>query len=89
MGSLFSYLFASPPLKQEAPLPLPLLMFRAQYIGQPMSHVLDSLRSRGIENIVVALKPQETWTPPPRKSTGRVYVLYSADSLLVQDVIYE
>lgn len=88
MGAQISALFAPPP-SPKPELPLPLLMFRAQYTGQPLSRVLDALRSRGIETIVVALKSRETWSPPPRKSTGRVFVLYSADSLLVQNVIYE
>lgn len=89
MGGLFSQQPAPKPKPQTPELPLPLLMFRAQYIGQPLSRVLDALRCRGIENIVVALKSRETWSPPPRKSTGRVFVLYSADTLLVQNVIYE
>ena len=89
MGGLFSYLFSQQPSSPVVSLPLPVLMIRAQYIGQPLATVLDSLRKRGIENIGIALKSRETWTPPPRKSTGRVYVLYSADSLFVQDVIYE
>ena len=83
MGGLFSQAQPKPEL------PLPVLMARAQYIGQPLATVLSSLRERGVENIVVAIKPRETWSPPTRKHTGRVYVLYNADSLLVQDVIYE
>ncbi len=65
-------------------------MTRAQYIGQPLTLVLTSLRHRGTENILVALKPREIWTVPPiRKGTGRVIVVYNADTLIVQEVVYE
>ena len=88
MGDLFSKPKSKPqppPVKQ-----LPLLIFRAQYIGQPLATVLTALRDRGIDNITVAMKSRDSeWSPPPRRHTGRVFVLYSADSLLVQDVIYE
>lgn len=87
MGALFS-LF-EPTATRPAPIPVPLLLFRAQYIGQPLSTVLTALRNRGIENIVVALKPRETWSPPPRISSGRVFIIYDADSQRVQDVVYE
>ena len=86
MGGLFSA--PNPPKPKPTP-ELPLLLFRAQYIGQPLATVLTALRSRGIENITVALKSRENWKPPPRKATGRAIVLYSADTLLVQDVLYE
>ena len=88
MGGLFS----QPTPKKQKPvvsIPIPLLMARAQYIGQPLANVLSALRTRGIENIVVAIKSREIWVPPARKHTGRIYVLYNADSLLVQDVVYE
>ena len=88
MGALFSQPPRQPTPPKILSLP-PLLLSRAQYIGQPLATVLTSLRIRGIENIVVAVKPRETWTAPPRKQTGRVYVVYNADTLLVQDVIYE
>lgn len=89
MGGLFSHQPRPKPPLQNPELPLPVLMSRAQYICQPLANVLSNLRTRGIENIVVAIKSRETWTPPARKSTGRVYVLYNSDSLLVQDVVYE
>jgi len=86
MGALFS-LFEPPP--RPASRPTPILLFRNQYIGQTLATVLTALKSRGIEHIVVALKPRETWSPPPRISSGRVFVVYDADSQRVQDVIYE
>jgi hypothetical protein len=99
MGGLFSRSNPLPKKPIQKSLPLPLLMARAQYISQPLATVLSAMRIQGIENIVVAVKPRETWTPPassavglqppPRRHTGRIYVLYNADTLLVQDVIYE
>jgi len=89
MGGLFSQPKPLPKKPIQKSLPLPLLMARAQYIGQPLATVLSSLRIQGTENIVVAVKPRETWTPPLRRNTGRVFVLYNADTLLVQDVFYE
>lgn len=97
MGSLFS--LESPKSKSNtkstsnpnptSELSLPLLLFRAQYTGQPLATVLTALRDRDIKHITVALKPRDTWSPPPRLSTGRVIIFYNADTLLVQDVIYE
>jgi hypothetical protein len=82
MGFLFS--------RPVSPPPTEILLTRAQYIGQPLTLVLTSLRQRGIENILVALKSRETWTAPPiRKGTGRVIVAYNADTLTVQEVVYE
>lgn len=98
MGGLFSRSNPLPKKPIQKSLPLSLLMAPAQYISQPLATVLSAMRIQGIENIVVAVKPRETWTPPassavglqpPASSTGRIYVLYNADTLLVQDVIYE
>ena len=89
MGGLFSQPKPLPKKLIQKSLPLPLLMARAQYISQPLATVLSALRLQGTENIVVAVKPRETWTPPPRRHTGRVFVLYNADTLLVQDIVYE
>jgi hypothetical protein len=88
MGFLFSRPTApQPPQPRLHP---EILLTRAQYIGQPLALVLTSLRKRGIENILVALKSRDTWTPPAqRRSTGRVIVVYNADTLLVQEVVYE
>jgi hypothetical protein len=84
MGFLFSRPAATPP-----PAPLPLLLSRATYVGQPLAPVLKALRARGLDTHTIPLKSRDTWTPPPRRSTGRVIVAYSADTLYVQDVLYE
>jgi len=99
MGGLFSQPKPLPKKPIQKSLPLPLLMARAQYISQPLATVLSALRLQGTENIVVAVKPRETWTPPAssavglqpplRRHTSRVFVLYNADTLLVQDIVYE
>ena len=94
MGFLFSRPASSGEKPSQTLTPtkaLPLVLPRATYIGQPLADVLSDLNFRGIENITVALKPRDrdTWTPPPRRLTGRVIVIYDGDSLLVQSVIYE
>jgi hypothetical protein len=87
MGFLFSRPTRPTP---TSPPPLPtLLLARAAFVGQPLAQVLETLRARGIETLPIPLKSRDTWTPPPRRSTGRVIVIYSADTLHVQTVVYE